>query len=673
MLLTFLVTGAVWSGYPLESISAQQRSGVSESALSQAGLDDYAIYQRAQNLVDSGRRDEAERIFRQLANRYPTSLLSRQAILQASGNASLRGSHQQVIDDLSPLLDKNDGTALKLVIESLTRLNRRNEALGRIRQLYFEAPQTAEAEQAADMLREIGVNNIGGDYQLWRRRADKLFQAGLWLMAARAYQELEQFDQANDEVRLQAGISLYKGNSFAESVAILQRIPSRQQVAGSETLYYLGMSQLSLQNESAALETLARLRRSHPGSRQEAGLLYGLGQYYNKRDRAEQAQPWFNELVTKHPESEHADEAHFWLAWRAHTSQNHSLAARLLTEHLARYSDRTEHRGRAAFWAAVHHERNGNSARAITIYRGLLMRYTASWYGMNAERRIARLVAEGHDAQPIGADQTLRRAILGLQTIKRQNETLRDADRERLVKAEKLMRLGLHQSAINELEAARLSTPTSPILNLRLAQILRDNGDPVGAINALKRSYPDYGQSMPNEMSEEEWEIFYPLKWWTEIRQEARRHQIDPYLIAGIIRQETVFNPKARSRANAIGLMQLLPSTGIAVAKKNSLGNGRITGADLYNPVLNIRLGTAYVKEMLDRFDRFEHVAAAYNGGPTRVSRWVRELPGGDIEDWVENIPISETRLYVQGVYRNSIHYRRLYDDSGRFRGPARR
>jgi soluble lytic murein transglycosylase len=71
---------------------------------------------------------------------------------------------------------------------------------------------------------------------------------------------------------------------------------------------------------------------------------------------------------------------------------------------------------------------------------------------------------------------------------------------------------------------------------------------------------------------------------------------------------------------------------------------------------------------MIDRFGRFEYVAAAYNGGPTRVSRWLRELPAAEIEDWIESIPISETRLYVQGVYRNARHYQRLYDEQGRFR-----
>jgi soluble lytic murein transglycosylase len=661
---------------PLTHSMAQQRATggtgamVSESTLQNAGLGDYALYQRAQNLLDNDRRDEAERLFRQIAQQYPTSLLSRAASLQCAGAASLRGAHRQTLEDLASLLEKNDGTALRLAIESLTKLNRRDEALRRIRQLYFDAPQSAEAEKATELLTVIGEEKIGGDAAQWRRRADKLFQAGLWLASGRAYDELsEQYPNlASDEIRLRAGISFYKGNSFREAGARLRLIRSRTPGIASEALYHLAMSDLSLEDEASALETLGTLRKVAPENSREADLLYGLGRYHEKRNRPEQSEIWFRQLVERFPRGEMADEAHFWLAWRAHQTKDHAKAARLLTEHLALYATQTEHRGRAGFWAAVNLERSGERARALTLYRGLLMRYGTGWYGINSEKRIARLSGQGVEGLSINADQTLRRAIAGLQNIRNGRETLRESDRERLNKAEQLMRLGMHQSAMNELEVARRNAPDSPIINLRIAQILRDNGDHVGGINALKRAYPDYGQSLPDEMNREEWEIFYPLKWWAEIRTEAKRHQLDPYLIAGIIRQETVFNPKARSRANAIGLMQLLPSTGVAVAKKNSLGGGRISNADLYNPILNIQLGTAYVKELFDRFGRFEYVAAAYNGGPTRVSRWRNELPADEIEEWVESIPISETRLYVQGVYRNSRQYQRLYDEKGRFR-----
>lgn len=657
----------IWSGGHADG----QRPGeVSESALNEAGLVDYALYQRAQSLLSSERAEEAERFFRQLTRRYPTSLLSRSATLEAAGSSYRRGRYQQTLDDLGALIKNNDGSALKLTVEALLKLNRRDEALRRLKQLYFDAPQSAEADAIDGLLKDLGLSQVSGDAADWRRRADNLYEARLWILAANAYRKVERdfADQSSDQVRLRAGISYYKGNSFNEAVQELQRVRSRVPSISSEASYYLAMAQLSLENEDAALATLGALRRLSPESSLVADLLYSFGRFYEKRERFDLTEQRFSEIVTRFQRSDKADEAHFWLGWHAHLAGDYSRAARILTEHLARYGERTENRGRAGFWAAVDHERSGNRARALTLYRGLLRRYGAGWYGVNAEKRIARLAAQKIEGQLLDSDLSLRQAVLGLQGIRSATESLREADLEKVARAGQLTRLGLYQSAMNELEAVRTGHPDSPLVNLRIAQILRNNGDPVGAINALKRAYPDYAQAHPEEMRREEWEIFYPLKWWSEIRQESQRHAIDPYLIAGIIRQETVFNPRARSRANALGLMQLLPSTGTAVAKKNSIGGGRISNADLFNPTINIRLGTAYVKELLDRFDKFEYVAAAYNGGPTRVSRWLKELPAVEIEEWIENIPISETRLYVQGVYRNSRQYQRLYDESGRFR-----
>src|SRR4030095_11167851 len=191
-----------------------------------------------------------------------------------------------------------------------------------------------------------------------------------------------------------------------------------------------------------------------------------------------------------------------------------------------------------------------------------MLRYGSGWFGLNAERRLAELVKEGVRAKPLESDLLLRRAVQGLQTVSLPQDSVKDDDAEHVIKAEQLMRVALYQSAMNELDAARATHPDSPSVNLRIAQIFRTQGEPVAALNALKRSYPDYGQMLPGEATREVWSIFYPLKWWSNIKEEAKRHNLDPYLIAGLIRQETVFTPNARSRANALGLMQLLPYVG---------------------------------------------------------------------------------------------------------------
>lgn len=640
------------------------------SIVANSALGDYAFYQRAQAFQESGQSELAEKTFRLLAKTYPTSLLARTAALQAAGAAFLRGNYQTAVNDLATLVENDDATALKLKADALEKLGRTGEASNALRQLYFDAPQSAEAGQVAVRLAALGSSTGPTDATQLRRRADKLFGNGLFVLAGQTYEQLaRQFPAAaNDDFWLKAGASYYKGNAFNAALNALANVRARTPKLLSEAHYYTGASHLALRNEAQALNSLNELRRIGPDSPYIAALLLSLGHSYEKRSLTAQAAAYYEQMTRQFPAAPNADDAHFWLAWRAHQAKDYATAARLLREHLALYGNTTDNRGKAAFWAAVDAERAGDKARALTLYRALLKRYGAGWYGINSERRISLLVQAGVQPLDPAKDLLLTKAIAGLQEITVTVETLKDNDRERLEKAEQLVLVALHQSALNELEAARANALTSPLINLRIAQIYRLRNEPVAAINALKRPYPDYAQTLPEEMPRQVWEVFYPLNFWPAIKEQAKLRHLNPYFVAGLIRQETIFNPQARSRANAFGLMQLLPSTGQLVARRYSVGGGRITVADLYNPLLNLRLGAGYLEQLVGEFGRLEYVAAAYNGGPSRVARWLRELPSAEIEEWVESIPISETRLYVQGVYRNMRQYQRLYDEQGSFK-----
>ncbi len=171
----------------------------------------------------------------------------------------------------------------------------------------------------------------------------------------------------------------------------------------------------------------------------------------------------------------------------------------------------------------------------------------------------------------------------------------------------------------------------------------------------------------PEEMGREEWEIFYPLTNWAEIKYWAGMRGLDKYQVAGLIRQETIFDTRAKSPANAYGLMQLLVPTANSMAKKYVSKTSQVTAVDLYQAPLNIELGTAYMRDQIDKFGRIEYVAIAYNAGPGRVGPWRASLPA-EIDEFVEAIPFRETKAYVQGVIRNTAQYRRLYDENGQFK-----
>jgi soluble lytic murein transglycosylase len=153
----------------------------------------------------------------------------------------------------------------------------------------------------------------------------------------------------------------------------------------------------------------------------------------------------------------------------------------------------------------------------------------------------------------------------------------------------------------------------------------------------------------------------FPLAYWEAVQEKARERGIDPLLVLALIRQESLFDARARSPAAALGLMQLIPSTATRVAKQAGLS---LPGHEkLFEPEINLSLGTHYLKSLLDRYANNWHKAlAAYNAGESAVDRWEKEIATDDMEEFVERIPYLETRQYVKLVLRNHRAYQRLYE-----------
>ena len=151
------------------------------------------------------------------------------------------------------------------------------------------------------------------------------------------------------------------------------------------------------------------------------------------------------------------------------------------------------------------------------------------------------------------------------------------------------------------------------------------------------------------------YELRFPLHHDATIRREAARHGIDPTWVAAEIRAESIFNPKARSGANAMGLMQVLPTTAAGVAKR--LGIPYRGASDLYDADTNIALGTAYLREMEDKYGLPYVAIAAYNAGPAPTARWLSQRPSFDPDFWIETISYKETREYVARILAFSVIY----------------
>ena len=416
--------------------------------------------------------------------------------------------------------------------------------------------------------------------------------------------------------------------------------------------------------------TVDELRRSFPTSEFTPRAIVSVGQIAKEAKNEADASYFSRLAVSSYQDSIEVAQAQFDLAWMAHENKNYAESSKLLTEHLAFYADRnTDNRGRAGYWAARDSERAGKLAEARALYQAVLARYDANWYGYLAKQRQSAMLRSGVGTVPpksFSADSIVGRAIANLETVTVAEETAGPREDKFIAKADELNNVGLDEWALEELAQANDSAGSSPKVNLAIARVYRSQENNVGALNVLKKSFPDYSQMKPEEMTREEWDVFYPLSHWDIILQESRAKSLDPYQVAGLIRQETVFMTRARSSARAYGLMQLLIPTAITTARKYGIDRA-ITEESLYEPRLNIQLGTAYLRDQIDKFGKIEYVAAAYNAGPGRAVQWRASLPA-EMDEWAEAVPFKETRGYVQGVVRNRLQYQRLYDEQGKFR-----
>jgi soluble lytic murein transglycosylase len=276
--------------------------------------------------------------------------------------------------------------------------------------------------------------------------------------------------------------------------------------------------------------------------------------------------------------------------------------------------------------------------------------YVNSYYAILARQRIA-VIGKRDAAAPAAV-------LASVRTV--DDPHLTDALPENdphLIKARLLANAALNEYIRPEIQ---MSPTAGQWGALAEAEIYQSFGEDTRALQAMKRSKIPFFSLPVQEVPLAYWKLVFPRPYWSDLTADAQAHGLDPYLVAALIRQESEFNPGAVSRANAYGLMQLLPSVGKSLAKQQ--GDRHFSTAELLNPQTNLKLGTADLKKSIDRWGgQVEYALAAYNAGDTPVRAWVGTNDYKDVPEWVESIPYTETREYVQGILRNKEVYRAVY------------
>jgi soluble lytic murein transglycosylase len=333
--------------------------------------------------------------------------------------------------------------------------------------------------------------------------------------------------------------------------------------------------------------------------------------------------------------------------------RNQSDTAELLREHLRSYPAHST-AGAALYFLGRWAERENDFSAARAYYRLLATAFQNTYYAMLARGRIMRAEINGAGPSEHAAAFLAGLALPGSKPVPTESVA---ATTFRIERSRLLRTAGLSDLADSELRFGARTGGQPALLAMEAASAAEA---PHSAMRLMKALSPDYLNLPLDAAPRKYWEYLFPLPYRAELFRNAEARRLDPFLVAGLIRQESEFNPQAISRANAYGLTQVRPGTGRLYARQ--AGVPRFTDRVLFQPAANLKIGSTVLRSMLDaNGGKLEATLASYNAGPNRAAEWLAWNTYREPAEFVESIPFTETRDYVQAVLRNADVYRRLY------------
>ncbi len=617
-------------------------------------LNDYADYFAAQANLQSNQLGAANTLLSSFAARYPDSIFTPQIpVLEAN----LLLQQNQAADALrvlnahagEPLAQKPD--YLLALAKADAQSGQSAPALTLYRRLLTSNALSPEATAAQQQLQSSG-QWLALSISERRQHADALFNGGRFNEAALEFRALATdtslLPAERDALLLSAATCDMKLKRLA--AGSLAGVPDSTDENGAHRLYLL-MEVARTANDTGTQQDLVnQIRTRFPTSQWLAEALFSSGNMYMLRRDYPAAVPYYLELARRFPDSKNADNAHWRAAWLDYRLRNYAEAEQLMDEQLAQYRA-GKNVAPALYWRGrLYLDQQHEPAMAAAYFATETRVYQHYYYAAIAQQRLDQLGTAVAPAAVPALD------ALQPEQIPTLTEDVPEDD-PHIAKARLLANAGLNDYLSQEIHAAEGSDEWGSLAEARLYASF---GEAYRAMRSLKKAIPFYTSAPIDELPLDYWRILFPEQYWSTIQAEASANGLDPYMVASLIRQESEFNPRVVSYANAYGLMQLLPSTGRQMAQKTGMGSHLDANA-LLDPQINIKLGCAYLKQTLDRYSgQQEYAFASYNAGEARVDDWKSASDYTGIDEWVESIPFTETRDYVQAIMRNEQIYREL-------------
>ena len=627
---------ALGHAYLLDKRYPDAEASLRQARLAGQELADYADFLDAQASHQAGDDAAAETLLRGFADKYPDSIFDVQApeleanVLLALKNAS---GAQRVLAQAKGLAAE-DRTGFQLATGQVElALGEREAAARTFKQLLMSHPLSQDSQVARARLTELGAEATLTPAEL-RSLGDAFYSGGRSSEAAEQYRALLRMPglSANERNTIAVAAAACDLKLKRLTPAQVQGLADTSDENGARRLYLLMELARNRDDSADQQRIVTEMENRFPASPWLAEALFSSGNMYMLKKDYATAVEYYRYLAAHFPSSKNAAAAHWRAGWLSYRQRLYPEATRLFDEQIRLYPAAAETVG-ALYWRGRLYETQEHTpAQAAANYRAIVRAYQHYFYAQMSRMRLSSL----GNTQAVSSPQ-LDRLQPMVQPVLVESFP---AESPHLARARLLANAGLSEYIAQEIAADPNSSSWSALAE---AQIYASYGETFRAMRALKRALPSAATAPVKSIPLVYWRILFPEPWWDTIKAESAKNNLDPYLVASLIRQESEFNPSVVSYANAWGLMQLLPSVGKSLARQE--GMSHFQTFQLLDPETNIRLGTKYLRQMMDRFGGVqEYALAAYNAGDSRVADWEAAGPYQGMDEFVESITFKHTR-----------------------------
>jgi soluble lytic murein transglycosylase len=574
--------------------------------------------------------------------------------LAASGAAA--EAIRMLSERYADLPQPDAGLALAVAYEAARDLP---HAVAYYQGVYYEYPDGDQATRAAAALITLR-DAMGTAYPA--PAPQQMIKRGNQLLAQRDYSRARSEFEAlvpqlaspeRDQARVGIGAADYLNGNIASAYQYLHSLEVSSPEADAERLYYLVECARRLNDDEEMMRAVQKLSKHYAESPWRFKALLSAANRFLVTNQHEKYAPLYKAAYESFPNQPLAASCHWKFAWDAYIHRTHE-AGELLREHLARYPAHPSASGALYFLGRLA-ESDKDYDAARTYYTRLSALFQNYYYGVLARERLAqaKIITAGPSPKTTRFLETI-----AFPPRKSTGPSQPDAQTSlRIARARLLKSAGLPDLAEAELRFGARNDAQPLLLAIELA---RTANAPHERLHNIKSIALDYLSMSLEDAPPAFWELLFPLPYQKDLVRNARQQNLDPYIVAALIRQESEFNPQALSAKHAYGLTQVEPATGRSLARL--AGVRRFSNRSLFQPATNLKLGTYYLRALLDQWGgQWEQTLASYNAGKSRVNDWITWNTYQEPAEFVESIPFTETREYVEAVLRNAAVYRQIY------------